>query len=649
MPGINSLQKRGGMAKKSSFVSDLIGEVRKWTEQGIISREQQQRIESLYPIVTESRDKDPSAKKSLNLNSVIIGLAVLCLAAGIIIFYASNWKKMPPSVKLIQVFVLVIASYGGSAWFLFSGTRSRLIGRALLVLGMVSYGAAIMLVAQIYHISAHPTNGILAWAAGVFLMAALMRERFGLYIASLLFFIWNCWEFGVYDNPAYLYLLFVALTAFFFIRLKDVPGIIASFCFLIIYYYQTVAPGYDYGADFKARIFQAGLLNLPLGAMLLCAGSYFRDKELFRPASCLMSILGWLIFIFPFVSMSWPFGKIKAETFASFGVSVKYSSMYIALIAASAFFIYLVRKNGRPVKFLIAVCAFPLLVFFLPMGGLQVRMISFHCVMAALFFFFLYYSHTADKKDIFNTALAYIFAFSVIIVKGSGFVIYAFIEEKYKVAYLAGFIIFAVVCLLLNVLVESLARKRGIRYSPAVIHALCAAMMWVAVFAASFEIYEQRSIFSANRIVIILIILFSVIAAGLFVWLVKTLKENRVIVYLAGLVSAVTLTALFIARPDTSWIVYSLLFNSLLVIFSSIYMFYSSVIQSKALLNIMVAAFVLHIITRYFDLFWDMLSGSVFLLCTGLIGITAGIILENRRRSLSRKIKAAGMNKGEMI
>ncbi|MBP7902530.1 MAG: DUF2157 domain-containing protein [Spirochaetes bacterium] len=637
------------MAKNSFFIRELISEVRKWTEQRIITREQQNQIESLYAVEAESHEKNKSSKKSLNLNSVIMGLAVLCLTAGIIIFYASNWKKMPPSIKLIQVFFLVIASYCSSAWFLFSENRSRLIGRSLLVLGMVSYGAAIMLVAQIYHISAHPTNGILAWAAGVFLIAALMRERFGLYIASLLFFIWNCWEFAVYDNPAYLYLLFIALTAFLYIRLKDVPGIIASLCFLLIYYYQSVIPDFSYKSDFEVMIFQAGLLNLPLGAMLLCAGSYFRDKVLFRPVSYLMSVFGWLIFILPFLAMSWPFGKIEAGIFASFGVSIKYSSIYTAFIAISAILIYLIRKSGKPVKFLTAACAFPALVFFLPMGDLQVRMISFHGVIAALFFFFLYYSHTAERKDIFNTILAYIFAFSAIIVKGFGFVIYAFISEKYKVAYLAGFIIFAVVCLLLNVLVENLAKKRGVKYSPAVIHALCAAMMWISVYAASFEIIGQRSIFSANRIVVILIILFSVIAAGLFVWLVKTLKNNRIIVYLAGLVSVFTLTALFIAGPDTSWIVYSMLFNSLLVIFSSIYMFYSSVIQSKALLNIMVCAFVLHILTRYFDLFWDMLSGSIFLLCTGLIGITAGIILENRRRSLSRKIKAAEMIKGETI
>ena len=643
------MQKRGGMAKNNSFVRELFSEVRKWTKQGIISREQQQKIESLYAVKIESHEKENASKKSLNLNSVIMGLAVLCLAAGVIIFYASNWKKMPPSIKLIQVFFLVIASYCTSAWFLFSENRSRLIGRAFLVLGMVSYGAAIMLVAQIYHISAHPTNGILAWAGGVFLMAALMRERFGFYIASLLFFIWNCWEFAVYDNPAYLYLLFIALAAFFYIRLKDVPGIIASLCFLIIYYYQSIIPGYVYKSDFEVMIFLTGLLNLPLGAMLLCAGSYFRDKELFRPSSYLMSIFGWLIFTLPFLSMSWPFEKINSGIFASFGVSAKYSAIYIVFIILCTLFIYLIKKSGRPIKFLTAACVFPALVFFLPMGGLQVRMISFHCVMAALFFFFLYYSHTEEKKDIFNTILAYIFAFSVIIVKGFGFVIYAFISEKYKVAYIAGFIVFAVVCLLLNVLVENLAKKREVKYSPAIIHVLCAAMMWISVYAASFEIDGQQSIFSANKIVIIMIILFSAIAAGLFAWLVKTLKNNRIIVYLAGLVSVFTLTALFIAGPNTSWIVYSLLFNSLLVIFSSIYMYYSSVIQSKALLNIMVSAFVLHILTRYFDLFWDMLSGSIFLLCTGLIGITAGIILENRRRSLSRKIKSAGINKGEMI
>jgi uncharacterized membrane protein len=139
-----------------------------------------------------------------------------------------------------------------------------------------------------------------------------------------------------------------------------------------------------------------------------------------------------------------------------------------------------------------------------------------------------------------------------------------------------------------------------------------------------------------------MVVLFSTIAVILFALLVSILKEKRVIVYLAGVIFAVTLACMFVAAPDTSWIFYSLMFNALLVIFTSVYIYYSTVIQSKALLNIMVTAFVIHIVTRYFDLFWDMLSGSVFLIVTGLVGFAGGYLLIRKRRSIAQMIEKSG-------
>jgi len=176
------------MIKNGNFIQQLLQELKNWVDLEIITSDQKKEIEKLYiPSSAASPEKVPELKdrktetvqikENINLSRVIIGLATLCLAIGIIIFYAANWRKMPPALKLVQVFILIVTTYGGAYWFLQAERKFSLIWRSLLILGMISYGTGIMLVAQIYHISSHPTNGILAWGVGAFAISVLMREN----------------------------------------------------------------------------------------------------------------------------------------------------------------------------------------------------------------------------------------------------------------------------------------------------------------------------------------------------------------------------------------------------------------------------------------------------------------------------------------
>ena len=141
------------------FLTQLKKESERWIALGIIQPEQQEKIIELY-----GKKKIQVAKR---VPALVMGLATLLLCVGILLFYASNWRKMPPSLKLVQVFLLILGTYGASYWFLAVKEGYEQLGRAFLMMGMVCFGVGIMLVAQIYHISAHPTNGILVWALGV--------------------------------------------------------------------------------------------------------------------------------------------------------------------------------------------------------------------------------------------------------------------------------------------------------------------------------------------------------------------------------------------------------------------------------------------------------------------------------------------------
>jgi len=180
------------MIKDKSFINNLISEMKEWVKEGLITSDQKSRIESRYsyiePVKTSVTDTVPAQPKKevINIARVVIGLATICLAAGIIIFYASNWRKMPPVFKLIQIFILMFSIYGSAFFFLDPKRKHPAIGSALLLLGIVSYGAGIMLVAQIYHISSHPTNGVLAWGIGALIVSAAARDKYGYYFSALL-------------------------------------------------------------------------------------------------------------------------------------------------------------------------------------------------------------------------------------------------------------------------------------------------------------------------------------------------------------------------------------------------------------------------------------------------------------------------------
>ena len=151
--------------------------------------------------------------------------------------------------------------------------------------------------------------------------------------------------------------------------------------------------------------------------------------------------------------------------------------------------------------------------------------------------------------------------------------------------------------------------------------------------ALSFKMKEQASIFEAETIVIVMAVLFTIVSIGLYIFL-WIRSRQKIVLILSGIVFILSALVLFTSGPSISWIIYSLIFNILLFIFSATLIYYSTKINSKMLLNFAIVGFVIHVVTRYFDLFWDLLSGSMLFIITGILGILGGWILERNRRRL---------------
>jgi len=793
------------MIKNNRFMQQLFSELTEWTELGIITSDQKNRIKLHYsspvtgtadivPDLKNQQVETAKVKENINLSRVIIGLATLCLAIGIVIFYASNWRKMPPVIKLIQVFMLVITAYGGSYWFLQDERKFSLVGRSLLILGMISYGTGIMLVAQIYHISSHPTNGLLAWGIGAFAIALLMREKYGIYFSMALFIIWDIWEYSYFGNPGYFFVLPVIITGLWSCREKDEKGLILSAFLFACYYLQITAYWIEHysmdgpagylmiagfiiagavmqkaGEHFKKipllrhpgdifyftgwisytlPLFQIGhlqpstswplivwassilavsviqrdkkgyyisyalffiwsvtahtpaygyiipvtlllalfyiekddsgiaisaasliyyyfiltinliaadtseivkgyiiiMLQFPFSALLVTAGRIISGHAILKSAGRVFTVAGWFSFLVPFVAVSWPIDMQSLPLMMKFGIVRSHAIEYIVLTSVSLICLYFLYRKHENLKIIFPVVIFPILVFFIPFNHTATRMITLHLAAVGFIFLLLYFSFLTHEDKSFERFFAFVFTIGLVVIKGAGFISYSAFEENFRLAYLIGFILFVTVCFLINRMVNEMLIEKNISYPVRVIDAVSAAGIWISIYLVSFRIEPQSSIFTADSIVIKMTVLFIIISVLLYVMLFKKVTADRVILHLSLVIFISSGITLFTAGPEVPWEIYSITFNLLLFITSAVFMYYSTILQSKKILNFATAGIILHVSTRYFDLFWDMFSGSLLFIITGILGLAGGYILEKKRKNLTEMIETFGIS-----
>lgn len=141
-----------------------------WTKQGIITDEQYRRILDLYPEQKRAAGLIPI------LGSILVGL-------GILSFVAANWQDIPQLVRLALMMLIMTGLYA-SGWLLDKKEHDKL-GIALISLGLISFGASIVLIGQMFHLVAYNAASFTIWSVAGLFTAFLFRSRY-LYILSLL-------------------------------------------------------------------------------------------------------------------------------------------------------------------------------------------------------------------------------------------------------------------------------------------------------------------------------------------------------------------------------------------------------------------------------------------------------------------------------
>lgn len=145
--------------------------------------------------------KSVGAESGLSLASMIAVLGVILIGAAAMSFVGANWEQMSKLIRLIVLFGAMWLAFAGAA--LLHGPRPALSG-ALVLLGVLMFGANIMLIAQTYHINAHYPDGVVLWGAGAIAAAALAPSRASLALALGLGGLWTWQERWDFDQALHL-------------------------------------------------------------------------------------------------------------------------------------------------------------------------------------------------------------------------------------------------------------------------------------------------------------------------------------------------------------------------------------------------------------------------------------------------------------
>ena len=135
--------------RDARFIRRLEKALPEWAKSGFLS------AEGAKDILAFEKERAGGGIPYLTVALAILG--VLLLGSGIISFFAANWQWLPKIAKLVVLFGGMWAAYAIAGYMLGRGARP-LVGQAVLLLGVLLFGANIWLVAQIYHTSRRITR-----------------------------------------------------------------------------------------------------------------------------------------------------------------------------------------------------------------------------------------------------------------------------------------------------------------------------------------------------------------------------------------------------------------------------------------------------------------------------------------------------------
>ena len=301
----------------------LWAESKQWVERGLISEEQASRIRGWYP--------DPES--GLPWSTIIFsGLGGAIAGLGIILLVAYNWHTLHRFTKLGIIFAGMVTLHGIGLRLFLRSERWRQFGDALCLLGSMSFGAGIWLVAQVYHIEEHFPDGFLIWGFGALMLAWAMPSIAQGLLAVAVLCIYACsegwgFEHASHWSPA----LLLAGGGFLAWRLRSVLLLTATLAALLIAL-SAIITAIDSGLVFR--------LLVSCSTAFVAAAAFSERSESFPKSARVWQFFGWAGFLVCLYLLTFPgitedlLGWTDRDRARSGRVRAFYQWMPLALSAA---------------------------------------------------------------------------------------------------------------------------------------------------------------------------------------------------------------------------------------------------------------------------------------------------------------------------
>ncbi|HEY4233876.1 MAG TPA: DUF2157 domain-containing protein [Lacipirellulaceae bacterium] len=329
----------------------LVEQLERWQSQHFVSADQATQVLGLYESPAELAERGRS-----KLLVTLMGVAAFLIGLALLLLIGYNWQAMPAAIKLLIIFGALAATHA-LAFELRFRRQMPLGSEVAFLLASLIYGAAIFLVAQIFHLSGHTPDAVWWWAVGVLPFALCLDSVLLHVLLAALLAIWCGMEIIGFDE----------LGAWFFGRWRHVPNGAYSLPLFVLlglgwaYRRGSVAaiwlyvPLLAWWAILQPFAWQAGELGLfycgiVAGLLLILADSHVHDSPFARPYREMGVVLALIpVFVLSFYEASKEIFRhdlFRHDTKALFGYATPIVFAVLAL-ALTVFLLYLTDKAPR--------------------------------------------------------------------------------------------------------------------------------------------------------------------------------------------------------------------------------------------------------------------------------------------------------------
>lgn len=310
------------------FGKRLARELPRWEKEGWVSAEGRQAI------LAELAARQP---KLVWASSLALTGALL-LGVGVITWFAAHWNEMNKLMKLVLIVLCLTASHVAHGLCLARSALPKL-AQGMAFLSVLFFGAAILLIGQIYHIDAHFPDGIALWAAGGLLTAWLLGSQPAMVTSIALAGLWTWTEqfdYQAMNWPLLGYLTLAAVPLFLHDWKIAARGWGALFILWMIGWHAQPWIGEVWESHAHIRLFALQVLGIA-GCWALAQASVHPLARAVRADFLLAALIGAFVFTFP--DFAWrdtkPAGELAPWLAALAGAAAIYAAGIIRLVRAS--------------------------------------------------------------------------------------------------------------------------------------------------------------------------------------------------------------------------------------------------------------------------------------------------------------------------